>query len=186
MIVEISNSGQGRADKVCSIRLVVVALSADAIEELASQRQVGHEVQVVHSLEIVDQSQDIPMPHRYAFQNSDFIPDHVLSSGHKPLVDDLGSIVSPRVDVHTLFDHRVASSTQCLSGLVATWLHLRLRLRCGSSVRGHVCGGRGSSCVWMYLRSSRGKRRVGPLGQKEGAMKSKMGPDVSASGNRQS
>ena len=69
------------------------------------------------------------MPHRYAFQNSDFIPDHVLSSGHKPLVDDLGSIVSPRVDVHTLFDHRVASSTQRLSGLVATWLHLRLRLR---------------------------------------------------------
>lgn len=126
------------------------------------------------------------MPHRYAFQNSDFIPDHVLSSGHKPLVDDLGSIVSPRVDVHTLFDHRVASSTQRLSGLVATWLHLRLRLRCGSSVRGHVCGDRRSSCVWIYLQSSRGKRRVGPLGQKEGAMKSKMGPDVSASGNRQS
>ena len=44
VVVEIGNSGQGRADKVCSIRLVVVALSADAIEELASQRQVGYKV----------------------------------------------------------------------------------------------------------------------------------------------
>ena len=74
------------------------------------------------------------MSHRHALQDSDFVPDHVLSSGHEPLVDDLGSIVSPCVDVHTLFDHRVASRTQRLSRLVATWLHLRLRLRCGSAV----------------------------------------------------
>jgi hypothetical protein len=33
--------------------------------------------------------------------------DHMFSSRHKPFVDDLSSIVSSRVDVDTLFHHRV-------------------------------------------------------------------------------
>lgn len=33
--------------------------------------------------------------------------DHMLSSGHEPFVDDLGSIVSSRVNVDTLFHHGV-------------------------------------------------------------------------------
>lgn len=95
---------------------------------------------VVHGLKVIHQGQDVPVAHRHSFQDCDLVPDHVFSPSHKPFVDDLRSIVSPCVDVYTLLNHRVAAGAQRLSGLVAAWLHLRLRLWGGCSIRSHVCG----------------------------------------------
>lgn len=95
---------------------------------------------IVHSLEVIDQGQDVPVPHRNPFQDCDFISNHVLSASHESLVDDFSSIVSPCVDMDTFFDHRVTSSAQCLSSFISARLHLRLglRRRSRSSVRSHI------------------------------------------------
>lgn len=44
MVVEVGDSGECCSNQVCGIRLVVVALSTDAVEQLASKRKVGHKV----------------------------------------------------------------------------------------------------------------------------------------------
>lgn len=44
VVVKIRDSGQRRSYEVCCVRLVVVALSADAVEQLASKRKVGYKV----------------------------------------------------------------------------------------------------------------------------------------------
>jgi hypothetical protein len=44
VVVEICDGGEGRADQVCSVRLVVVALTTYAVEQLAAEREVGYEV----------------------------------------------------------------------------------------------------------------------------------------------
>jgi hypothetical protein len=49
----------------------------------------------------------------------------MLSSCHQTFVDDLGGIVPTSIDMYTLLYHRVGPCTQCLSGLVPTWLNLR-------------------------------------------------------------
>ena len=59
---------------------------------------------------------------------------------HHPLIDDLRRIVSPSIDMYTLFDHRIASSTQSLPCLIPTWLDLGLycllALRHGCHIEG--------------------------------------------------
>lgn len=57
---------------------------------------------------------------------------------HHPLIDDLRRVVSPRVDMHTLFDHRIASSPQRLSRLVPTRLDLGLRCLLALRIGGHI------------------------------------------------
>lgn len=59
----------------------------------------------------------------------------MLSSLHHPLVDDLGSIVSPCVDVYAFFYHRIGPGAQCLPRLVPAWLDRRAGLSRG--IRGH-------------------------------------------------
>ena len=64
---------------------------------------------------------------------------HVLPACHHSFVYDLGRVVSPGIDVHALFHHRVGSRPQCLASLVATWLDLRLELP-GMPLGGHDGG----------------------------------------------
>lgn len=92
VIVKICDSGEGCSNQIGSVRLVVVAFSTDAIEQLSSKCEIGYEVNckqyqlcsqsripashtVVHGLKVVDQSEDIPMAHGYPLQYGDFIPD---------------------------------------------------------------------------------------------------------------
>lgn len=84
------------------------------------------------------------MAHGHSFQYCDFVPDHMFSPSHKSLIDNFCSVVSPRVDVHALLDHRVAAGTQCLARFVSAWLHLRRVLCPRSSIRGHFGGGFGT------------------------------------------
>jgi len=63
----------------------------------------------------------------------------MLSPRHEPLVDDLCSIVSARLDMDAFLDDGVAAGAEGLAGLVATWLDLR-RLRHGE--RGNAAAGR--------------------------------------------
>lgn len=111
---------------------------------------------VIHSLEVIHKSQNVPVAHGDSLQHCNLISDlesislasdfclsrwtnHVFSTSHKPLVDHLCSIVSPSVNVYALFDHRVTTRTQCLPRLVSAWLYLGLCLRRmrPRAVRGH-------------------------------------------------
>ena len=64
----------------------------------------------------------------------------MFPSLHHPLIDDLRRIVSSRVDMHTLFDHRIASSPQRLSCLVPTRLDLGLCYLPALRIGGHIEG----------------------------------------------
>lgn len=92
VVVEICDGGERRSDQVGGIRLVVIAFPADAIEQLASERQVGHEVDyaqsqlcaqpgnpanhtVVHGLKVVDQGENVPVAHGDSLQHSDLVSD---------------------------------------------------------------------------------------------------------------
>jgi hypothetical protein len=44
MVVEVCDSREGGTDKVASVRFVVVALSADAVKEFTSKREVGDKI----------------------------------------------------------------------------------------------------------------------------------------------
>lgn len=61
---------------------------------------------------------------------SDLPHYHMLSAGHEPLVDHLGGVIAPRVNVNALLDHRVRPGAQCFPHFVPTWLDLRLRRPC--------------------------------------------------------
>lgn len=71
------------------------------------------------------------MAHGYPLKHRDLVSHHVFSTGHEALVDDLGGIVASCVDVYAFLDNAVGAGSQCLSGLVATRLHLCLRWRPG-------------------------------------------------------
>lgn len=103
VVVEVSNGGEGGADEISSVGLVVAALAADTVEELTAEREVGYEVYyttsdselalarvaewervqdcveirhtVVNSLEVVDESQYILMSHRHPFEDRNLISD---------------------------------------------------------------------------------------------------------------
>lgn len=107
VVVEVCDGRQSGTDEVCSIALVVGALATNAIEQLAAKGQVRHEVQVVHGLKVVDQGENVLVAHGHALEDGDLVAHHVLATGHQPLVDDLGGIVAPSVDVHALLDDRV-------------------------------------------------------------------------------
>jgi hypothetical protein len=100
----------------------------------------------------------VPNLHRislWSARRSSTLANHVFPSGHEPLIDDFGGIVSPGVYVHTLFDNRVAACTQRLACLVPTWLYLCLCLRrlCArGAVRSHCRHGP------VYVSSSSAKR----------------------------
>jgi hypothetical protein len=55
----------------------------------------------------------------------------VFATGHKPLIDDLGSIVAASIDVDAFFNDGIGASSQCLADLVSTRLNLRLLTSCG-------------------------------------------------------
>src|SRR5699024_9763330 len=44
MVVQISHCGEDRADEVCSVGLVVAAFTADAVEQLSSESEIGDQV----------------------------------------------------------------------------------------------------------------------------------------------
>lgn len=69
------------------------------------------------------------MANRYPLEHSYLISYHMLSPGHKALVNNLGRIVSARIDVNALFHHGVGSCTKSLARLVATWLNHRFLRR---------------------------------------------------------
>jgi hypothetical protein len=91
MVVEICNGGEGRAHEIGGVGFVVVTLSADAVEQLASKRKIGDQVDcdhvslrhslslayrtIVHGLKVVDQGEDIPVAHGDPLQHGDLIPD---------------------------------------------------------------------------------------------------------------
>jgi hypothetical protein len=91
MVVEICNGGEGRAHEIGGVGFVVVTLSANAVEKLASKRKIGDEVNyehvslrhllalahrtVVHGLKVVDQGEDIPVAHGHPLQHGDLVPD---------------------------------------------------------------------------------------------------------------
>jgi len=61
------------------------------------------------------------------------IAHHMFPARHQSLIYNLRSIVSSRVYMHTLLDHRVRPCAQRLSRLVPTWLYLgfdRLTVGC--------------------------------------------------------
>jgi len=64
---------------------------------------LGHTI--VHSLEVVNQGQDVSVANRNSLQHGDLISDHMLPPSHQPLVDDLSCVVSSSVDVDTFFDN---------------------------------------------------------------------------------
>ena len=156
VLVEVGNGRQHRADQVRRVRLVVRALAADAVEQLAAQRQVGDEVEVVHGLEVVDEREDVLVAHRDLSQHGDLVANlrpcllatgvlppsraphasipcacslsyHVFPARHEPLIDHLGGIVPPGVDVDAFLDDRVGPGAQRLADLVAARLDVRLR-----------------------------------------------------------
>ena len=57
--------------------------------------------------------------------------NHMFSSLHHALVDDLRRVISPCIDMHAFFDHGVGSGPQCLACLVPAWLNRRARLPLG-------------------------------------------------------
>ena len=59
----------------------------------------------------------------------------MLSSLHHPLIDDLGSIVAPCIDVYAFFYHGIGPGAQCLPRLIPAWLDRRAGLSRG--IRGH-------------------------------------------------
>jgi hypothetical protein len=77
----------------------------------------------------------------------------VFATGHKPLIDDLGSIVATGIDMDAFFDDGIGASSQRLSDLVSARLNLRLLTSCGihfeiviskpgkKRTRGEVIGG---------------------------------------------
>lgn len=74
---------------------------------LANARSVKgseKECTVVHSLEVVNESQDVPVPNGHSLQDSNLIPDHMFSTGHQALVNHLSSIVATSIDVNTFLD----------------------------------------------------------------------------------
>ena len=50
----------------------------------------------------------------------------MFATGHKPLIDDLGSIVAASIDVDAFFHNGIGSSSQRFANLVSTRLNLRL------------------------------------------------------------
>ena len=54
--------------------------------------------------------------------------NHMLSSLHHPLVDDLGGVIPPCIDVDAFFYHGVGSGPQRLACLVPAWLDRRAGL----------------------------------------------------------
>lgn len=126
VIMQVCHGGQGGPDEVCSIRLVVGSLAADAVEQLTTQGQVSHQIQIVHRLKIVDQRQDVLVAHRHALEHGNLVAHHVFTTGHEALIDDLCGIVATRVDVHAFLDHRVGACAQCLARLISARLHLHV------------------------------------------------------------
>jgi hypothetical protein len=41
MVMEVCDSGEGRSHEICGVGFVIVALSANAIKQLASERKIG-------------------------------------------------------------------------------------------------------------------------------------------------
>jgi hypothetical protein len=62
---------------------------------------------IVHGLKVIDQCQNILMSHRNPLQYCNLIAHHVLSPGHQPLVDDLGSEIATGIDVDAFLDDTV-------------------------------------------------------------------------------
>jgi hypothetical protein len=91
VVVKVSDSRKGSSDKISGIRFVVIAFTADAIEQLASKRKVGDKVNctqsdmrfgsakrqhtVIHGLEVIHQSQDVPVAHGNSLQDGNFVPN---------------------------------------------------------------------------------------------------------------
>lgn len=50
----------------------------------------------------------------------------MFATGHKPLIDNLGSIVAASIDVDAFFHDGIGSGSQRLADLVSTRLNLRL------------------------------------------------------------
>jgi hypothetical protein len=63
------------SNEVGGIGLVVVSLGADAIKELAASTEVEHEVEVVCSLEVVVEGDNVAVATRHLFQDGDLIAD---------------------------------------------------------------------------------------------------------------
>lgn len=71
--VEVGDGGEGGQDQGGGVGFVVVALAADAVEELAAQGEVGDEVEVVLRLEVVDEGEDVAVAHGDALEDCDFV-----------------------------------------------------------------------------------------------------------------
>ena len=102
MIVKICHSRECRAYEVCSVRFVVAAFTADAIEKFSPKSKIGDEIHleayisvtvsssrifcdrltVIHGLKVVHQCKNVLMSHRHPLEHRNLIPNHMLSSSH--------------------------------------------------------------------------------------------------------
>ena len=64
------------------------------------------------------------MSHRHSFEHRNLIPDHMFPSGHQPLVNDFGRVVSTGLDVYAFLHHAVRSRTEGFARLVTARLDL--------------------------------------------------------------
>lgn len=118
MIVQISHRGEDRTDEVSCIGLVIAALTTDAVEQLSPQSKLCDEVYcnitetlsvggpgpssrgshtIVHGLEVINQSQNVLMPHGNSLQHRNLIPNLSLyHATHQPPLDVHVDLKSPR------------------------------------------------------------------------------------------
>lgn len=111
MVVEVCDGGESGSDKVGGIRLVVVALPTDAVEQFTTKSEVRDQVDcslsacaaadimrecgrtVVHRLEVIHQRQDVPVAHRDSLEDCNFVP--YLAIHALALIWDLPATVDP-------------------------------------------------------------------------------------------
>lgn len=63
VVVEVCDGGQYGADEVGGIGFVVASFATNAVEKFAAESEFDDEVQVVHGLKIVDESQYVLVTH---------------------------------------------------------------------------------------------------------------------------
>lgn len=111
--VDIFDSLHDGPHKVGGIPLVVVALGAYAIKELATRAEVEDEIEVVCGLKVVVKRHDIAMALGDFLEDGNLVADHMLSALHELLVDNLAGIVLSSLDVHGFLDNGIGALAEC-------------------------------------------------------------------------
>lgn len=75
VIMEVGNCREGSVDEVGSVGFIVGVFMVDMVEKFIVKGEIGDEVEVVYSFEVINESEDVLVVYGNFFEDCDFILD---------------------------------------------------------------------------------------------------------------